>query len=567
MGLTSVVRIMDAARSAMLTAHHHQEMTVSGDHATGAVAETTIETPRKSPQKSPHDAAGSAMLTSHHHHQGMAVSGDCATGAGAESTRLRISAHSPQQAQPAQSPQSEIVPVGDAGSGAQAQAQAQALDPAEKRLLELGYRQELKRRLGWLEIFGVSAAVMNPYMTAVPFFGFALLQAGPVGVVWPWVVLAPFALCMVLVIAEVCSSFPVSFLPRESVSRRLLHGLLLRSLLRSAALLGVPQLALPHLHLAPPRWIRLLRCSIHYCYLKSAASSSSGAQASIIHSPRAPIRPHCHRRVRSPPLTRSSPPPTSRLVKIDHHTVPSFPSSPLLSHSPRHYIAITIVTTIVITFAITIAITIAGDYHTLYVAGCNSFMDPVVHLFISVFTIRFGSATGAYVLLLLMVLHFYAAGFGVTLASSRAIYAASRDGAMPWSRVWRTLSRRNRIPVRAIWLSTLIAVVFGIPSFFSPTFFGTVAAVTSAAWLGTYGIVVFFRLIIPPHHFKPGPFSLGCCARPLCVVALGYIVYTIGVFMVPIFYPITWETFNYAPIAALMLMSFVLLWWTVDAHR
>ncbi|CAI7908705.1 unnamed protein product, partial [Closterium sp. NIES-53] len=101
----------------------------------------------------------------------------------------------------------------------------------------------------------------------------------------------------------------------------------------------------------------------------------------------------------------------------------------------------------------------------------------------------------------------------------------------------------------------------------SPTFFGTVAAVTSAAWLGTYGIVVFFRLIIPPHHFKPGPFSLGCCARPLCVVALGYIVYTIGVFMVPIFYPITWETFNYAPIAALMLMSFVLLWWMVDAHR
>ncbi|CAI7893646.1 unnamed protein product [Closterium sp. NIES-53] len=197
---------MDAARSAMLTAHHHQEMTVSGDHATGAVAETTIETPRKSPQKSPHDAAGSAMLASHHHHQGMAVSGDCATGAGAESTRLRISAHSPQQAQPAQSPQSEIVPVGDAGSG----AQAQALDPAEKRLLELGYRQELKRRLGWLEIFGVSAAVMNPYMTAVPFFGFALLQAGPVGVVWPWVVLAPFALCMVLVIAEVCSSFPTS---------------------------------------------------------------------------------------------------------------------------------------------------------------------------------------------------------------------------------------------------------------------------------------------------------------------------------------------------------------------
>ncbi|CAI5490407.1 unnamed protein product, partial [Closterium sp. Naga37s-1] len=147
MGLTSVARIMDAAASAMLASHHHQEMAVSGDRATGAVAETITEAPRKSPQNPPHDAAGSAMLASHHH-QGMAVSGDCARGAVAERTRLGSSAHSPQPAlspQPAQSPQSEIVPGEHAGSGAQ--AQAQALDPAEKRLLELGYRQELKRSL------------------------------------------------------------------------------------------------------------------------------------------------------------------------------------------------------------------------------------------------------------------------------------------------------------------------------------------------------------------------------------------------------------------------------------
>ncbi|CAI5513588.1 unnamed protein product [Closterium sp. Naga37s-1] len=529
----------------------------------------------------------------------MAVSGDCATGAGAEATRLRISAHSPQQAQPAQSPQSEIVPVGDAGSGAQAQAQAQALDPAEKRLLELGYRQELKRRLGWLEIFGVSVAVMNPYMTAVPFFGFALLQAGPVGVVWPWVVLAPFALCMVLVIAEVCSSLPTS-----------------GSLYFWAA------------SLSPPRWKPLVAwvtvwlevIALSVCASSIAFPAAQLVQMVVHHMAGSEdvsstaffFALYCGLLLSWAFLNSLSLTCISRLLDgyvyfVVAYTIvilivlptvavelkpasfifleyqsgcavtgvcavlPSLILAGLLPHfsfygfdsaahvteetknsdvsGPRAILGSFLVQ-VLFGFAILVTFTacIQGDYHTLYVAGCNSFMDPVVHLFISVFTIRFGSATGAYVLLLLMVLHFYAAGFGVTLASSRAIYAASRDGAMPWSRVWRTLSRRNRIPVRAIWLSTLIAVVFGIPSFFSPTFFGTVAAVTSAAWLGTYGIVVFFRLIIPPHHFKPGPFSLGRCARPLCVVALGYIVYTIGVFMVPIFYPITWETFNYAPI-------------------
>ncbi|CAI5468915.1 unnamed protein product [Closterium sp. Yama58-4] len=615
MGLTSVVRIMDAAGSAMLASHHHQEMAVPGDRAHGGVAETIHEAPRKSPQNSPHDAAGSAMLASHYH-QGMAASGDCATGAVAETTRLGSSAHSPQQAQPAQSPQSEIVPVRDAGSGAQ--AQAHALDPAEKRLLELGYRQELKRRLGWLEIFGVSAAVMNPYMTAVPFFGFALLQAGPVGVVWPWVVLAPFALCMVLVIAEVCSSFPTSgslyfwaaslspprwkplvawvtvwlevialsvcassiAFPAAQLVQMLMHHMaggehlsstafffaLYCALLLSWALLNSLSLACVS---------RLLDCYVYFAVAYTIAIVTVLPAVAVELKPPSfifleyqsgcAITGVC---AVLPSLILAGLLPQFSYYGFDSaaHVTEETRNSDV--SGPRAILG-SFLMQVVFGFAILVTFTacIQGDYRTLFTGEGSSFMDPVVDLLISLFTARYGSPIGAYVLLFLMVIHFYAAGFGVTLASSRAIYAASRDGAMPWSRVWRTLSRRNRIPVRAIWLSTFIAIAFGVPSFFSPTFFGTVAAVTSAAWLGTYGIVVFFRLIIPPHRFKPGPFSLGRCARPLCVVALGYIVYTIGVFMVPIFYPITWETFNYAPIASLLLMSFVILWWMVDAHR
>ncbi|CAI5944133.1 unnamed protein product [Closterium sp. NIES-64] len=581
------------------------------------------------------------MLASHHHLQEMAVSGDCATGAGAEATRLRSSAHSPQPAQPAQSPQSEIVPVGDAGSGAQ--AQAQALDPAEKRLLELGYRQELKRRLGWLEffgsqrrsliptwrpcpsslpplsyhqhhspalsgwleIFGVSAAVMNPYMTAVPFFGFALLQAGPSAApsaplfptqfmpylpspastsgslyFWAaslspprWKPLVAWVTVWLEVIAlSVCASsiaFPAAQLVQmmvhhmasgEHLASTAFFFALYCALLLSWALLN--SLSLTCIS-------RLLDCYVYFAVaytitiVSHAIPSLPCSEVTVLPAVAVELKPPSFIFLEYQsgcPITGvcSLLPSLILAGLLPHFSFYGFDSAAHVTEETRNSdvsgpraILGSFLVQVVFGFAILVTFTacIQGDYRTLFTAEGSSFMDPVVHLLISLFTARYGSATGAYVLLFLMVIHFYAAGFGVTLASSRAIYAASRDGAMPWSRVWRTLSRRNRIPVRAIWLSTFIAITFGVPSFFSPTFFGTVAAVTSAAWLGTYGIVVFFRLIIPPHRFKPGPFSLGRCARPLCVVALGYIVYTIGVFMAPIFYPITWETFNYAPIA------------------
>ncbi|CAI5490408.1 unnamed protein product, partial [Closterium sp. Naga37s-1] len=456
---------------------------------------------------------------------------------------------------------------------------------------------------GWLEIFGVSAAVMNPYMTAVPFFGFALLQAGPVGVVWPWVILAPFALCMVLVIAEVCSSFPTSgslYFWAASLSPprwKLLVAwvtvwLEVIGLSVCASSIAFPaaqlvQMMMHHMsggeHLASTAFFFALYCALLLswallnslsltcisrlldCYVYFAVAYTITI-VTVLPAVAVELKPPSFIFLEYQsgcPITGvcSLLPSLILAGLLPHFSFYGFDSAAHVTEETRNSdvsgpraILGSFLVQVVFGFAILVTFTacIQGDYRTLFTGEGSSFMDPVVHLLISLFTARYGSATGAYVLLFLMVIHFYAAGFGVTLASSRAIYAASRDGAMPWSRVWRTLSRRNRIPSLIPCNAFLhLHPLTGNPRS-SPTFFGTVAAVTSAAWLGTYGIVVFFRLIIPPHRFKPGPFSLGRCARPLCVVALGYIVYTIGVFMVPIFYPITWETFNYAPIGELV---------------
>ncbi len=37
-------------------------------------------------------------------------------------------------------------------------------------------------------------------------------------------------------------------------------------------------------------------------------------------------------------------------------------------------------------------------------------------------------------------------------ANSRMIYAFSRDGALPGSRIWHKVNKRTRTPTNAIWL-------------------------------------------------------------------------------------------------------------------
>ena len=54
-------------------------------------------------------------------------------------------------------------------------------------------------------------------------------------------------------------------------------------------------------------------------------------------------------------------------------------------------------------------------------------------------------------------------GMASVTANSRMIYAFSRDGALPFSHVWHTVSPRTRTPVAAVWLAAVGALVLGLP--------------------------------------------------------------------------------------------------------
>ena len=85
----------------------------------------------------------------------------------------------------------------------------EALDD-ENRLHELGYAQELMRRMSGFSNFAVSFTIISILSGCLTLYGFGMLTGGPVAIVWGWPFVGVMTLFVGLAMAEVCSSFPTA---------------------------------------------------------------------------------------------------------------------------------------------------------------------------------------------------------------------------------------------------------------------------------------------------------------------------------------------------------------------
>lgn len=83
------------------------------------------------------------------------------------------------------------------------------IDSGEKRLNELGYKQELKREMTLFKTLAVTFSSMAVFI-GTPLYGQSLLYAGPATLIWGWVVVTFFTWFVGLAMAEICSSFPTT---------------------------------------------------------------------------------------------------------------------------------------------------------------------------------------------------------------------------------------------------------------------------------------------------------------------------------------------------------------------
>ena len=120
-------------------------------------------------------------------------------------------------------------------------------------------------------------------------------------------------------------------------------------------------------------------------------------------------------------------------------------------------------------------------------------------------------------------------GLSILVAASRQSWAFSRDGALPFSKVFRPISKRfGYIPLRAIWGCVFLGAILGLLSLIAPAaaqaLFSLAVAGNNLAW----GIPIFSRVVWGQKKFKPGPFYTGDrFSVPIAWAAIVFLVFGI----------------------------------------
>jgi amino acid transporter len=176
-----------------------------------------------------------------------------------------------------------------------------------------------------------------------------------------------------------------------------------------------------------------------------------------------------------------------------------------------------------------------------------------------------GTKTGEFLLLVAIGAQLFCGMASVT-ANSRMIYAFARDGAIPGSRFWHRINKRTRTPTNSVWFATVGAFLLAVPYLWSSTAYAAVTSIATVGLYVAYVIPVFLR-VLKGRDFERGPWHLGRWGRPVGIVATAWVVLIFVLFMLPQVSPVSTTTFNYTPVAFLVVLGGATVWWLVSARR
>src|SRR3954469_11447134 len=159
-------------------------------------------------------------------------------------------------------------------------------------------------------------------------------------------------------------------------------------------------------------------------------------------------------------------------------------------------------------------------------------------------------------------------------SASRMMFAFSRDGAIPGWRLWRKITKRDRVPVNAVLAICVLSWALMIPTWWN-AYVGYLVG-TSIAVIGLYiafGLPILLRLR-HGEKFERGEFSLGRHYKWIGWAAVIWIAFICLLFLMPTAAAGVpwrdewdWNFANYAPVTvggALVLFGG---WWVVSAHK
>jgi amino acid transporter len=447
----------------------------------------------------------------------------------------------------------------------------------ERRLHELGYAQELMRRMSGFSNFAVSFTIISVLSGCLTLYYFGMQEGGPAIIVWGWLIVGIMTLLVGLAMAEVCSSFPTAgglyywaakLAPRNGAAWSWFTGWF-NFLGQVAVTAGIDFGAALFINFLFSLWFNF-DTSAHWhtvlifaVVLIIVGALIFGLQAGAHHASATFVFTGLENLsgfhigwwyilpvgLLMAQYTFTGYDASAHMTEETHNAARSGPRGIVMS------ILISLIAGWVLLLGVTFAIQRANyvTEATAVVAPGQIWIDAV-------------GRTGAELLLLVAIGAQLFCGMSSVTANSRMIYAFSRDGALPGSAIWHKVNKRTRTPTNAIWLAAGGALILGLPYLWNTVAY---AAVTSIATIGLYVAYVtptYLRLR-QGENFKRGPWHLGRWSYVIGWTAVTWVVIIFFLFMLPQFGPIGWKTFNYACIAVLVVIGFAGIYWLVSARH
>lgn len=215
----------------------------------------------------------------------------------------------------------------------------------------------------------------------------------------------------------------------------------------------------------------------------------------------------------------------------------------------------------ILLYSITAAITDGSDKGLDKLAASSTGLPPA-----QVFLDALNNPTLAKFLLFIVVGAQFFCGLASVTANSRMSFAFSRDAALPGSKIWSQVNKRTQTPTNSIWLCVAVAALLVLPAIWSTTAY---LAVTSIAVIGLYIAYVIPVLLrrLQGKAFQTGPFSLGRWSPIIGWIAVVWVVFITILFVLPPASPVDWNTFNYSPVAVVVVIILAIVLWFAYGKR
>ncbi|KAG2088276.1 amino acid transporter [Suillus discolor] len=460
---------------------------------------------------------------------------------------------------------------------------------ARDSLEKLGYKQEMTRSRGLLQILFMTLAIM-----AVPFgltspIATSLIGGGPAVMIWGWILVSVLTQTLALSLAEICSKYPTSAgtyywcyrlaSPRTRLLASWINGWLTvvggwtvdlsvkfataqlvvagvgiyysewdaTALQTYMIFLGVTAIVgifcifinrlLPTIDIICACWTGLGIIVISICLLAKAAVGRRPASFALGNF--------------DPSFSGWTPgwsffigtlPPAytfSSIGMITHMAEEVYNPSEILPKAITWSVPIGSLTGVL--FLLPILFTLP-DVNTLLQVSSG---QPIGVMF----TLIMGSKAGGFGLWFIIFGIGMFCSMSTSCAGSRATWAFARDKAIPFHRWFSKIdSSLGDVPVNAYALSTVIQVLLGLVYLGSSAAFNAFAGVAVMCHGASYAMPIAISLMNARRDMHDAPFNLGRFGTIINAVAVLWIMFVTVLFSMPAVIPVTMWSMNYASV-------------------